>query len=90
MNSAEAEQKNGQVTSKVDEVLAAIEDLEKAVNFLEERLTPVLNHHLVSKEEDSKQPEKELVPLASQLRKCAGNIRVLSARLNAIRHRTEL
>lgn len=88
MNSTE--QKNGQVTSKVNEVSAAIEDLEKAVNLSEERLTPVLNHHLVSKEEDSQQPKEELVPLASLLRKCAGDIRVLSARLNEIRHRIEL
>jgi len=90
MRSIDAPQnKQGQISAELQELFAAQEAVSKSVGELEKALLPVLLSPQIETRNDAK-PDKELVPLAHELRKSRTALLSLTNKLDKMRQRVEL
>lgn len=81
----------GQVVAQVNELCDVVEEMDKSIGSLEERLSSVLGApYATTPELNSSGTKSELVPLANNIGTTVITMRRLLARLNEIRHRVEL
>lgn len=83
------EEVQGQVQAQIQELSGTLGELDTAINALDARLVSVLDRPRV-KEDEKTLPNKELVPLAENLRNEVTVLHRLVATLNILRQRVEL
>lgn len=83
------DKKLGQVGAAVREIFETIEKIEAVLETLENQLNPILNSPRVE-EDRPEDVEKEMVPLASDLRKGYRSLQSIFARLSKVSDRIEL